>query len=68
VAAELAATLFEGLTAEQWARPLIYNYPAPTPRHLAWLAANTLHEVNHHLGDIRSVIARVMSAGPDQGR
>ena len=62
------ATVFEGLTAEQWARPLIYNYPAPTPRDLAWLAANTQHEVDHHLGDIRSVIARVTSAGPDRGR
>jgi S-DNA-T family DNA segregation ATPase FtsK/SpoIIIE len=68
VAAELAATLFEGLTAEQWVRPLIYNYPAPTSRNLAWLAANTQHEVDHHLGDIRSVIARVTSASPDQGR
>ncbi len=31
VAAELCATVFEGLTADQWARPLIYNYPAPSP-------------------------------------
>jgi hypothetical protein len=68
VAAELGATLFEGLTPEQWNRPLIYNYPAPTPRDIAWLARNTVHEVEHHLGDIRTVIAAVMPATSDPGR
>jgi S-DNA-T family DNA segregation ATPase FtsK/SpoIIIE len=68
VAAELCATVFEGLTLEQWDRPLIYNYPAPAPRDLAWLARNTLHEVDHHLGDIRAVIARVTPAGPAPGQ
>jgi S-DNA-T family DNA segregation ATPase FtsK/SpoIIIE len=64
VAVELCATVFEGLTPDQWNRPLIYNYPAPTSRDVAWLARNTVHEVEHHLGDIRSVIAAVTSAGP----
>jgi hypothetical protein len=67
VAAELCATLFEGLTPGQWDRALIYNYPTPTARDVAWLARNALHEVVHHLGDIRSVIARVTSASPDRG-
>jgi DinB superfamily len=68
LAAELCATVFEGLTAEQWARPLIYNYPAPSPRDLAWLARNTVHEVEHHLGDIRMVIAHVTATSPGGGR
>jgi S-DNA-T family DNA segregation ATPase FtsK/SpoIIIE len=68
MAAELCATVFEGLTADQWARPLIYNYPAPSPRDLAWLARNTVHEVEHHLGDIRTVIAQVTATSPDRGR
>jgi S-DNA-T family DNA segregation ATPase FtsK/SpoIIIE len=64
VAAELCATVFEGLTPGQWDRPLIYNYPVPASRDVAWLARNTVHEVEHHLGDIRSVIAALTSAGP----
>jgi DinB superfamily len=68
LAAELCATVFEGLTAEQWARPLIYNYPAPSPRDLAWLARNTVHEVEHHLADIRMVLAQVTATSPDRRR
>jgi hypothetical protein len=65
MAAELCATVFEGLTPDQWCRPLIYNYPTPAPRDIAWLARNTVHEVEHHLGDIRSVIAAVMAVSRD---
>jgi DinB superfamily len=56
MAAELCATVFDGLTSQQWARSLIYNYPAPAWRDVAWLARNTVHEVEHHLDDIRAVI------------
>ncbi len=65
VAAELCATVFDGLTPDQWNRPLIYNYPVPTLRDVAWLARNTVHEVEHHLGDIRSVIRAVTAVSPD---
>ncbi len=58
MAAELCATVFDGLSPEQWARSLIYNYPTPASRDVAWLAGNTVHEVEHHLDDIRAVIAR----------
>lgn len=58
MAAELCATVFDGLGSGQWARALIYNYPAPARRDLAWLARNTVHEVEHHLDDIRTVIVR----------
>ena len=34
-------------------RTLIYNYPEPAPRSIRWVAVHTLHEVMHHLGDVR---------------
>jgi S-DNA-T family DNA segregation ATPase FtsK/SpoIIIE len=58
VAAELAMATsmmvraFSNLTPEQWRRPLIYNFPAPAPRTVAWMAHHTLHELVHHLSDI----------------
>ena len=57
VAAELCATVFEQLTDQQRARPLIYNFPAPVERDVAWLGRNTVHEGEHHLGDVRQVLA-----------
>jgi S-DNA-T family DNA segregation ATPase FtsK/SpoIIIE len=59
MAAELCATVFDGLAPEQWRRPLVYNFPEATARNLIWLGRNTVHEVEHHLGDIRDVTARV---------
>jgi DinB superfamily len=64
MAADLCATVFDQLTTAQWARPLLYNYPVTAERDLAWLGRNTAHEVEHHLGDIRSVIAVVTGPGP----
>lgn len=55
-----AATLFSGVLArlnvEGWRRVLMYNYPAPTERDVAWVAVHTHHEVRHHLADIRAQI------------
>ena len=31
----------------------MYNWPERTERTLRWVAAHTLHEVRHHLLDIR---------------
>jgi hypothetical protein len=47
LAADLAA-----LTPAQWARTGVYNWPSPGPRTLRWLARHTVHEVEHHLGDV----------------
>jgi hypothetical protein len=58
MAAELGAAVFDGLTAAQWMRPLIYNFPAPMDRDLAWLGRHTVHECEHHLRDVRAVILR----------
>jgi hypothetical protein len=53
-----AASLFAGVLAqfddETWDHTLIYNYPEPTERDLAWVAVHTQHEVHHHLGDVRA--------------
>jgi hypothetical protein len=53
-----AASLFAGVLArfddETWDRTLIYNYPEPTERDLAWVAVHTQHEVHHHLADVRA--------------
>jgi hypothetical protein len=59
MAADLFARVFEARSAEDLARPCIYHYPEPSQRDVAWLARHTMHEVVHHLGDVRSVLARV---------
>jgi DinB superfamily len=55
-----AASLFAGVLArlndDGWKRVVLYNYPAPAERDLAWVAIHTHHEVHHHLADIRAQI------------
>jgi DinB family protein len=55
-----AASLFTGVLTrfddETWSRTVIYPYPVPTERDLAWVALHTQHEVRHHLADVRSQI------------
>lgn len=52
-----AATLFENvlarLASEDWDRTVVYNYPEPCERSLRWVAVHTVHDVHHHLHDIR---------------
>ncbi len=53
---EDAALLFANvldLLGDDWDRTLIYNYPERTERSLRWVAVHTLHEVVHHLLDVR---------------
>lgn len=56
-ATRLAAQAFAGLDEKQWRRRLIYNYPGPVGHDVAWLAAHTVHEIRHHLGDITAVLS-----------
>ena len=55
-----AAALFAGVLDHfddaTWERTLIYGYPAPAERDLAWVAVHTQHEVEHHLADVRAQI------------
>jgi hypothetical protein len=53
-AAAMLAFVFEGLDDEQWARRCIYGYPAPAERTLSWVAQHTIHEADHHLGDLEA--------------
>lgn len=52
-AAQLFGNVLDRLGATDWTRVVVYNYPEPTERSLRWVAAHTLHEVRHHLVDIR---------------
>ncbi|MHB8619922.1 MAG: DinB family protein [Chloroflexota bacterium] len=56
VAAEMIAGAFTALDDEQWQRRLVYNFPSPAERTVAWLARHTLHEAEHHLGDVARVL------------
>ena len=52
-----AAQLFGGdldrLSPASWDRAVIYPYPHRAERSLRWLAVHTVHEVTHHLLDVR---------------
>jgi hypothetical protein len=52
-AAHLFANVLARLAAADWDRTVVYNYPEPAERSLRWVAVHTLHEVRHHLGDVR---------------
>ena len=49
--AELISTV-AALDAEQLARPIFYGWPRPATRSLLWVAAQALHEAEHHLDDV----------------
>ena len=52
VAAGLLARMLEALTPEQLDLTCQYGYPGPSTRTLRWMAAQAVHEVEHHLGDV----------------
>ncbi|WP_435832781.1 DinB family protein [Nocardia vinacea] len=52
-AALLFANVLDRLTHADWDRTIIYNFPQRQERPLRWLALHTLHELRHHLLDIR---------------
>jgi hypothetical protein len=52
-----AAALFTNVldrvdAAGDWDRPMVYNYPEPGNRSIAWVAVHTQHELQHHRGDV----------------
>jgi DinB superfamily len=51
-AAAMLANALDRLGAD-WDRTVTYNYPQRSERSLRWLAVHTVHEVRHHLRDIR---------------
>jgi len=51
-AAGSLATLLTRLDDAGWARSALYNYPSPQLRTVEWIGAHTVHELQHHRGDI----------------
>ncbi|MGW5363583.1 DinB family protein [Actinopolymorpha pittospori] len=60
-AALLFANVLDRLGPADWERALVYTYPERRERALRWVATHTLHEVRHHLMDVR----RQLDAGAD---
>ena len=58
-AAALFVRTFDGLTAQQLTRTLVYAYPRVASRSLLWTAAQALHEAEHHLIDARRDVAEL---------
>lgn len=55
-AANQLAALLDGLSANEWTRYGIYNWPEPAERTVVWIGRHTVHELAHHLLDLsRSV-------------
>jgi hypothetical protein len=52
-AGRLFANVVSRLGPEDWERTALYPYPEPSERSLRWVAIHSLHEVRHHLLDVR---------------
>ncbi len=57
VATELLCRTLEALTPEVLARPIFYPYPVPATRTLLWVGAQAVHEMEHHLDDVRTLMS-----------
>ncbi len=53
----LFTNVLDRLSASDWERTLVYPYPEHEERSLRWIAVHTLHELRHHLLDIRRQLA-----------
>ena len=51
-AAQLFGNVLGRLSDDDWDRTLLYHFPETCERSLGWVAVHTLHEAQHHLGDI----------------
>jgi hypothetical protein len=52
-AARLFANVLGRLAPGDWDRTVVYNYPQRLERSLRWVAVHTVHEMQHHLRDVR---------------
>lgn len=57
MASSLFANVLNRLRSGDWDRPVVYNYPQKAERTLRWVATHALHEVRHHLLDVRRQLA-----------
>ena len=56
LAGELFARTFAALPKSAYERVFLYRYPRESLRNLKWVAAQALHECEHHEGDIRNLL------------
>jgi hypothetical protein len=59
MAAELCSLAFQRIEGPTWGRRFVYNWPAAAENDLVWLGRHTVHEGEHHLRDVRRVLALV---------
>lgn len=59
VAAALLVRMIEALSPDQLDRTVQYGYPGPSTRTLRWMAAQAVHEVEHHRSDIEENLTLV---------
>lgn len=59
IAAALLVRMLESLSPEQFDRTCQYGYPGPSTRTLRWMAAQAVHEVEHHLADVEENLTLV---------
>lgn len=52
-AAQLFANVLARIGPGEWGRTVMYTYPQRSERSLEWVTVHTLHEVRHHLLDVR---------------
>lgn len=52
-AAALFSNVLARLSDDDWDRTVIYHYPETHERSLRWVAVHTVHELQHHLLDMR---------------
>jgi len=57
-AAAMFANVLARLDDADWDRVVVYGYPQRMERTLRWVAVHTVHEVSHHLLDIRRQLDR----------
>ena len=60
-AAQLFASDLGRISPADWDRAVIYTYPHRAERSLRWLAIHTVHEVSHHLLDVRRQLTRCLA-------
>ncbi len=56
-AGQMFANVLDRLGPAEWDRRVMYNYPQRAERSLRWVAVHTVHEVSHHLLDVRRQLA-----------
>jgi DinB superfamily len=59
VAGALLTRMVEALSPEQLDRTCQYGYPGPSTRTLRWMAAQAVHEIEHHLADVEQNLTLV---------